>query len=116
MNVRDSMYVHDQSNNRCCQAAAGHDQCRAAESLGERRTCDSVTFPHALLLEELRQHSALLKGRGTAKGVTGSIISLLRNAQLEVELRQRKVSRETVRLKLGSLLQMIKRGIDVTGK
>ena len=101
MYVRDSMYVHDQGNNRCCQAAAGHDQCRAAESLVERRTCDSVTFPPALLLEKLRQQGALLKGRGTSKGVAGSIISLLRNAQLEVELRQGEVGRETVRLKLG---------------
>src|SRR5882762_4417774 len=115
MYVRDSMYVHDQGNNRCCQAAAGHDQCRAAESLGERRTCDSITFPHALLLEQLRQHSALLKGRGTSKCVAGSIISLLRNAQLEVELRQGEMRREAVRLKLGSLLQVIEGRINVTG-
>ena len=64
----------------------------------------------------MRQQGALLKGRGASEGVAGSIISLLRNAQLEVELRQGEVGRETVRLKLGSLLQMIERRIDVTGK
>src|SRR5882672_9735758 len=98
------MYVQNQRNKRCCQAAAGHDQRRTAERLVEPRARDPVTFPRALLLEQLRKHGALLKSRGASKGVASSIVPLLWNAQLEVELRQGEMGRETVRLKFGRLL------------
>src|SRR5947208_5635230 len=82
----------------------------------ERWPGNPIAFPRTLFLEQLRQHGTLLQSCRTTQCFACRVVSLLWNAQFEIELCERKVCRKAAGLKLDRLFQVIEGWIDVAGE
>ena len=106
-------HVHDNCYKRGDKTARSQGQCRSTKRLIERRPRDSVPLAGPFFFEQVSQHFTLFQSIDAPPRLIGSFISLLGNTKLKVKLRQRELSRKTIRLQLSRGFQMVNGRINI---